>query len=282
MPGRGHYPLTPEDMMELHDIPLHRIDRDPTYQVRQHWDPATDPTLAALAESLAGPEGLIHPIVVVQRSTPTTFGRTLTLIAGFRRVAAAQRLGWRTILARVLPPCDLNAPATRLRLLAIALRENTERQDLRPEERRVAVQRLRALYAEVYGGRPPATPGDPSVGFTPWAAQLLGVAARTIRQDLRLTGLGSGGVPLGRVLPAPVAPDAPAPLRVAYVLRTGHTLAAALEELTAVLTPDLPLAPPQRATLQQALSQLHHHLTRLQAMWAGDERPTDAPERGTP
>ena len=137
--------------MELRAIPLHLIDRDPTYQVRLRWDLATDPTLEALARSLAGPEGLIHPIVVVQRPTPTTFGRLFTLITGFRRLAAAQRLGWRTILARVEPPCDLDAPATRLRLLTMALRENTERQDLHPEDRRAAVQRLQALYVEVHG-----------------------------------------------------------------------------------------------------------------------------------
>ncbi len=142
--------------MELRTIPLHLIDRDPTYQIRQRWDPATDPALAALAGSLAGPEGLLHPLIVVQRPTPTTFGRLYTLIAGWRRLAAAQRLGWQTILARVEPACDLDAPATRLRLLAMAVRENTERQDLHPEDRRVAVQRLQAL--SVPSGRTSSSP----------------------------------------------------------------------------------------------------------------------------
>src|SRR5207244_5280187 len=117
------------------------------------------------ARSLAGPEALIHPILVVQRPTPTTFGRLYTLITGWRRLAAAQRLGWQTILARVEPPCDLDAPAIRLRLLAMAVRENTERQDLHPEDRRVALQRLQALYAEVYGGLPPHDPGGPDPGL---------------------------------------------------------------------------------------------------------------------
>ena len=166
--------------MDLRPIPLQHIDRDPTYQVRQRWDPATDATLDALARSLAGPEGLLHPIVVVQRTTPTTFGRLYTLIAGWRRLAAAQRLGWRTILARVEPPCDLDTPATRLRLLAMAVRENTERQDLPPEDRRVAVQRLQALYTEVYGALAPTTPAEPTTGFTRWAAQVLCVTERTI------------------------------------------------------------------------------------------------------
>ena len=266
--------------MELRMIPLHRIDRDPTYQVRQRWDPATDPSLEALARSLAGPEGLIHPIVVVQRPTPTTFGRLYTLIAGWRRLAAAQRLGWQTILARVEPPCDLDATATRLRLLAMALRENTERQDLHPEDRRVAVQRLQALYAEVYGNRAPTTPGAPTTGFTRWAAPLLCVAERTLRQDLQLAALGLAGLPAGRVLPAPPPPEAPASQRVAYALRASRTLAATLAELTATLTPDLPLAPPQRATLAQTLHQLVTHLHTLQATWLAEERTDDAAERG--
>ena len=267
--------------MELRSIPLHHIDRDPTYQVRQRWDPATDPTLDALARSLDGPEGLLHPLIVVQRPTPTTFGRRYTLLAGWRRLAAAQRLGWSTILARVEPPCDLDAPATRLRLLTMALRENTERQDLHPEDRRLAVQRLQALYAEVYGNRAPTTPGAPTTGFTRWAAPLLCVSERTLRQDLQLAALGLASGPPGRVLPLPPPPEAPASLRVTYALRASRALAVTLAELTATLTPDLPLAPPQRATLQQVLAQLQTHLTTLQATWFLDARGTDATEPGT-
>ena len=266
--------------MELREIPLHLIDRDPTYQVRQRWDPATDPTLDALARSLAGPEGLIHPIIVVQRPTPTTFGRLYTLVTGGRRLAAAQRLGWRTILARVEPPCDLDALATRLRLLAMAVRENTERQDLHPEDRRVALQRLQALYAEVYGNRGPTTPGAPTTGFTRWAAPLLCVAERTIRQDLQLAADQGADIAPGRVLPAPPPPEAPASLRVAYALRASRTLAATLAELTATLTPELPLAPQQRAALHQALCQLQTHVATLQATWLAEERTADAAECG--
>jgi hypothetical protein len=265
--------------MELRAIPLHLIDRDPTYQVRQRWDPATDPTLEALARSLAGPEGLIHPLVVVQRPTPTTFGRQFTLIAGSRRLAAAQRLGWRTIVARVEPPCDLDAPATRLRLLAMAVRENTERQDLHPEDRRVAVQRLQALYVEVHGDLAPMTTAEPVTGFARWAAHLLCVTERTIYQDLRLAALGLDGVALGRVLPVPPPPEAPASLRVTYALRAGRTLVATLAELAATLTPALPFAPPQRAAMHQALTQLQTHLATLQVTWSLDERTDDAAGR---
>src|SRR5438128_2372152 len=262
--------------MELRTIPLHLIDRDPTYQVRQRWDPATDPTLDALARSLAGPEGLLHPLIVVQRPTPTTFGRLYSLITGWRRLAAAQRLGWQTILARVEPVCDLDAPATRLRLLAMAVRENTERQDLHPEDRRTAVQRLQALYAEVYGNRGPTTPGAPTTGFTRWAAPLLCVAERTIRQDLQLAALGLARVPPGRMLPVAPAPETPAAQRVAYALRAGRLLAATLAEFTATLTPDLPFAPTQQATMHQVLTQLQTHLAALQTTWPLPERTADA------
>jgi len=128
-------------------IPLTKIDRDPTFQVRQDWHPDRDPTLPALVQSLTGPEGLIHPIVVVALPQPTTFGRLFTLITGHRRLAAAQRAGWATILARVLPPCDVTALHERLRLLAMAIRENTERAPLATQLARFR-QSIGALFTK--------------------------------------------------------------------------------------------------------------------------------------
>src|SRR2546430_9664349 len=127
---------------------------------------------------------------------------------------------------------------------------------------------------------PLTTPGDPTLGFTRWAAALLQVAERTIQHDLRLAALGLGGVAPGRVLPAPPPPEAPASLRVAYALRASRTLAATLAELTATLTPELPFAPPQRAAVHQALCQLQTHVATLQATWLAEERTADAAERG--
>ena len=123
-------------------------------------------------------------------------------------------------------------------------------------------------------------PGAPTTGFTRWAAPLLCVAERTIRQDLQLAALGLAGLPSGRVLPVPPPPEAPASQRVAYALRASRTLAATLAELTATLTPELPFAPPQRAALHQALTQLQTHLTTLQTTWLAAERTVDAAERG--
>jgi hypothetical protein len=82
------------------------------------------------------------------------------------------------------------------------------------------------------------------------------------------------------MLPAAPAPDAPDAQRVAYALRAGRLLAATLAEFTATLTPELPLAPPQRAALHQTLTQLQTHLATLQTTWPVDERTADAGERG--
>ena len=98
--------------------------------------------------------------------------------------------------------------------------------------------------------------------------------------DLQLAALGLASVPLGRVLPVPPPPEAPASLRVTYALRASRTLVATLAELTATLTPELPVAPPQRAALHQALTQLQTHLTALQTTWPLTERTDDATERG--
>jgi hypothetical protein len=255
-------------MEQLACIPLRKIDVHPAFQVRQRWAPQEDPALAGLATSLDGPEGLIHPIVVAQLETPTAFGRTFALIAGHRRLAAARQLGWETIPARVLPPGDLTAPAYKLRLLAIAVRENTEREPLPPEDRREALRRLKDLYDLVY---PPAAasrapdelPSGRAAPFTRWAAQTTGLSTRTIERDLRrvlLTGGAAVGTP-----PALPPAEAPVTARLQYAATTGQTLTTALEELAAALTPDVCATLPatQRLTVQQALQALQAALATL-------------------
>jgi hypothetical protein len=243
-------------------ILLAKIECDPTFQVRQSWDPDRDPTLPALVQSLTGPERQIHPIVVVARATPTTFGRTYTLITGHRRLAAAQRAGWERILARILPPCDLTALPERLRLLAMAIRENTEREPLPADDRREALRRLKALYEAVYPrSRPPAAPAqDPAAAESPafarWAATATHIPTYTIRRDLRRLLLAP---PLHSTASAPpaVAPDpAHDPLQAA--LHAGHHASAALQTLTASLTSPghAALAPAQVTVLEQTLQDL--------------------------
>jgi hypothetical protein len=243
-------------------ILLAKIECDPTFQVRQSWDPDRDPTLPALVQSLTGPERQIHPIVVVARATPTTFGRTYTLITGHRRLAAAQRAGWERILARILPPCDLTTLHERLRLLAIAIRENTEREPLAAEDRREALRRLKALYDAVYPrSRPPAAHAqDPAAAeppaFARWAATATHIPTHTIRRDLRRLLIAPTSPPPARP-PLAVSPD-PAYDALQAALHAGEHAREALQTLTvSLMSPGhASLAPEQVTVLGQTLQDL--------------------------
>jgi ParB family chromosome partitioning protein len=83
------------------------------------WQPRSvidNGALAELAESLRE-HGLVQPIVVRQQ------GDRYQLIAGQRRLAAAKRVGWPSILARVLEVDDRQ-------MAEIAIVENLQRRDL--------------------------------------------------------------------------------------------------------------------------------------------------------
>jgi ParB family chromosome partitioning protein len=93
-------------------IPVGNIDANP-------WQPRSvidNGALAELAESLRE-HGLVQPIVVRQQ------GDRYQLIAGQRRLAAAKRVGWPSILARVLEVDDRQ-------MAEIAIVENLQRRDL--------------------------------------------------------------------------------------------------------------------------------------------------------
>jgi hypothetical protein len=266
-------------MDQLACIPLNKIDLHPAFQVRQRWDPQDDPALAGLATSLEGPEGLIHPIVVVQLARPTAFGRTYALIAGQRRLEAARRLGWTTIQARVLPPCDLTMPVHKLRLLAIAVRENTEREPLHPEDRREALRRLKdlydAVYPHAYGQREPDETTPPrSAPFTRWAAQTTGISTRTIERDLRRVLMAIPSLPTGVPVAAPPT-EAPVTDRLQYAATAGQALTTALEELAVALTPEICAALPtaQRTAVQQALQALQEALATLYERLTNGQSP---------
>ena len=88
------------------------------------WQPRSvlaDAELAELADSLRA-HGLVQPIVVRAR------GDRFQLIAGQRRLAAARRLGWERIPARVLDVDDRQ-------MAEIAIVENLQRRDLDPLEK---------------------------------------------------------------------------------------------------------------------------------------------------
>lgn len=70
---------------------------------------------------------------------PITLTREMELIAGFRRLSAARRLGWKMIDATVVDGL------TELRRLEIEMEENIYRKDFTPEELLEGVKRLEAL-----------------------------------------------------------------------------------------------------------------------------------------
>jgi hypothetical protein len=274
-------------------IPLTKIDEDPAFQVRRQWTPSADATLRALAASLQGPEGLIHPLVVGRLAQPTTVGRTFALIAGHRRLAAARQLGWTTILARVLPPCDLTAPHHRLRLFAMAVRENTEREPLLPEDRRAALTRLKALYDAVSppirsGRTPGAVSPSPETAdtrsFSRWAAKHTQIPLRTMQRDVRCMLLTRGLVPPQSSLPptamATTTPDIAPPERLSALVQ--QTLQAVAQATTALqkLATSVPLATQmvipdaQFTDLRQTLGTLQ---TVLHGIWPALRVQTEHP-----
>jgi len=111
---------TPEDT--LRRLPVASIEAG-RYQPRQHWDEAA---LAELADSIR----VIQPIVV--REQP---GGRYEIIAGERRWRASQLAGLNDIPAVVRTVDDRT-------MIAMALIENIQREDLNPLEEAQALQRL--------------------------------------------------------------------------------------------------------------------------------------------
>jgi len=96
------------------------------YQPRRHWD---DEKLAELADSIKV-QGVIQPIVVRELK-----GRTYEIIAGERRWRASKLAGLSEIPAVVRKADDRT-------MIAMALIENIQREDLNPLEEAQALQRL--------------------------------------------------------------------------------------------------------------------------------------------
>ena len=114
-----------------YDIPIALIDRNP-HQPRLDFD---ERDLADLAESIKK-HGMFQSVVV--RQTPD---RRFELIAGERRLRAAQRAGWEKVPAHILVVDDRETAE-------IALTENLQRRDLNAIEKAVAFRN----YIDVYGG----------------------------------------------------------------------------------------------------------------------------------
>jgi len=110
---------------ELRTLPIHQIGPG-RYQPRQHWN---EDALAELADSIRA-QGLIQPVVV------RAMGRNkYELIAGERRWRAAQKAG-----LDELPALVRDVPEQSV--LAMALIENIQRQELTALEEAYALKRL--------------------------------------------------------------------------------------------------------------------------------------------
>ncbi|MFM9024744.1 MAG: ParB/RepB/Spo0J family partition protein [Planctomycetaceae bacterium] len=110
------------------DLDIGRVDPHP-------WQPRSvlaDADLAELAGSLRE-HGLVQPIVVRSR------GDRYQLIAGQRRLAAARKLGWDRIPARVLDVDDRQ-------MSEIAIVENLQRRDLDALEKAASFKRYLATW----------------------------------------------------------------------------------------------------------------------------------------
>jgi ParB family chromosome partitioning protein len=99
------------------------------YQPRKHWD---EDKLEELAESIRA-QGVIQPIVV--RETREHGGKTYEIIAGERRWRASRLAGLSEIPVVVREVDDRT-------VVAMALIENIQREDLNPLEEASALQRL--------------------------------------------------------------------------------------------------------------------------------------------
>lgn len=152
----GPSPPAAESDGALRRIPLADVRPNP-YQPRRT---IPEEALTELSESLRT-SGLLQPVVV----RPTADGK-FDLIAGERRCRAAERLGWSEIDAMVRDVDDRT-------LLALALVENLQRDDLSAIDEARAYQRLIAEFHVSQGE----------------VATLIGRSRPTVANALRLLGL---------------------------------------------------------------------------------------------
>jgi ParB family chromosome partitioning protein len=140
----------------VRQVPLGAIRPNP-YQPRRDFP---EEALAELAQSLRT-SGLLQP-VVVRPAGDTSY----ELIAGERRCRAAERLGWQEISAVIREVDDRT-------LLALALVENLQRDELSPIDEARAYQRLMADFATSHAD----------------IAELVGKERSTVANALRLLKL---------------------------------------------------------------------------------------------
>jgi len=154
-PAAPAAPAVPEGLPGYREIAVVQVEPNP-YQPRKEF---ADEALADLVESIRA-EGLLQPIVV------RPVGDKFQLIAGERRWRAFQKLGIKTIPARVMTSSDASSAS-------LALIENLQRADLNPIE-------------EAHGYASLIRDFDLTQDA---AAQRVGKGRATVANSLRLLGL---------------------------------------------------------------------------------------------
>ena len=110
------------------EVDIDLIDPNP-FQPRKEWKPEEITSLAASIRS----QGIIQPLILKKE------GKRYQLIAGERRLRAAREAGLRRVPVIV-------REASKEEMLALALIENIQRQDLGPMEKAEAFQRLSSEF----------------------------------------------------------------------------------------------------------------------------------------
>jgi ParB family transcriptional regulator, chromosome partitioning protein len=119
----------PEPEVGMVRLPVFEIDSNP-HQPRQEFDAKE---LQSLSESIST-HGLLQPIVVRKQ------GERFELIAGERRLRAAQQAGWTEVPVNIIEADDRQTAE-------LAIIENLQRKDLNPLEKAASFHR----YLEQYG-----------------------------------------------------------------------------------------------------------------------------------
>lgn len=172
---------------EVLDIPLARIDcAGPISNIRSSMD---EENLCALGSSMER-RGLIHPITVVEDRLRE--GR-FHVVAGFRRFAAAGRLGWPSIKCMIYPA---DTPAAVLRRVTAA--ENAARDELHPLDLAEA-----AIFARDQDGTPLEEYAEEvgiSLAKLKWTVEALETLPTEIVEDWRASTTDGRGPTLNRAL----------------------------------------------------------------------------------
>lgn len=142
--GRQQEPTTPavgvpageaHQARFLVEVPLARIERNPQ-QPRVEFSEAELEELAASIRE----HGVLQPLLVVRKPLAPGEPERFELVAGERRLRAAQRAGLATV------PCIIHDDLTERERLEIALVENLQRKDLNPIEEGRAYLRLHTEF----------------------------------------------------------------------------------------------------------------------------------------